>query len=167
MEKISILEFVKGLPFFEDFSEKEKSVLVNKEGIFEKYKSGETIIEEGAVESWLFVVLLGKIRLTKSSSADVKEGHISLKKPADIAIKELGAGSIFGEISLITNRPRNVTARAASEEVAVMKITKEILESFDHSIQIKFKKQFILNLAENLDDMNTQYVKLVSNAQKS
>ena len=66
IEKISVLDFIKSLPFFQQFTDKEKSELMNKEGIFEKYKQGDIIIREGKIESWLFVILLGKIRLTKS-----------------------------------------------------------------------------------------------------
>ena len=162
MEKISIIDFIKSLPFFEDFSEEEKSSLVNKKGLFEKYKEGDIIVKQGAVESWLYVVLLGKIRLSKTIEDEVEEGRISLTDAEEITVKELEIGSIFGEISLLTDRPRNVTARAASNDVAVIKITKEILESFDRNIQMKFQKQLLVKLAENLDDMNTECVKLKS-----
>jgi hypothetical protein len=43
-----------------------------------------------------------------------------------------------------------------------MKITKEILESFEQSTQMKIQKQFLTKLAENLDDMNTECIKLKS-----
>ena len=42
------------------------------------------------------------------------------------------------------------------------KITKEILESFEQPTQMKIQKQFITKLAENLDDMNTECIKLKS-----
>ena len=93
---------------------------------------------------------------------NIDEKRISLKKAVNITIKELEIGSIFGEISLITKRPRNVTALAASPEVAVMKITKEIIDGLDESIQMKFQKKLLLKLAENLDEMNTEWVKLKS-----
>ena len=166
MEKVSIIEFIKSLPFFNDFSEGEKSSIVNKKGLFGKYKEGEIIIKQGAIESWLFVVLLGKIHLLKSIEDNVEEGRISLTDPEEITVKELEIGSIFGEISLLTDRPRNVTARAASNDVAVLKITKEILESFDRNIQMKFQKQLLVKLAEHLDDMNTEYIKLKSTIKK-
>ena len=166
MEKISIIDFIKSLPFFEDFSEEEKSSLVNKKGLFEKYNEGDTIVKQGAIESWLYVVLLGKIRLSKTIEDEVGKGRISLTDAEEITVKELEIGSIFGEISLLTDRPRNVTARAASSEVAVLKITKEILESFDRNIQMKFQKQLLVKLAEHLDDMNTEYIKLKSTIKK-
>ena len=157
-EKISILEFIKSLPFFEGFTEEEKAELVNTKGTYEKYKEGDVIIKEGNIESWLFVLLLGKIRLTKSLTGNVAEGRISLKESVNLTVKELEIGSIFGEISLITKRPRNVTAIAAAPDVAVMKVTEEVLESFNKSIQMKFQKQLLLKLAENLDDMNTECI---------
>lgn len=166
MEKISIIDFIKGLPFFEDFSDEEKSSLVNKKGLFEKYNEGDTIVKQGAIESWLYVVLLGKICLSKTIEDEVGKGRISLTDAEEITVKELEIGSIFGEISLLTDRPRNVTARAASSEVAVLKITKEILESFDRNIQMKFQKQLLVKLAEHLDDMNTEYIKLKSTIKK-
>ena len=166
MEKISIIDFIKSLPFFEDFSEEEKSSLVNKKGLFEKYNEGDIIVKQGAIESWLYVVLLGKVRLSKTVEEEVEEGRISLTDAEEIIVKELEIGSIFGEISLLTDRPRNVTARAASKDVAVLKITKEILESFDRNIQMKFQKQLLVKLAENLDDMNTECVKLKSTIKK-
>ena len=153
MEKISILDFIKGLPFFEHFSEDEKSSLINSKGLFEKYSTGEIIIKQGAIESWLFIILQGKIKLSKEVNSNIDKSRISLTDSEEIVVKELDIGSIFGEISLITDRPRNVTARASSNEVAVLKITKE-------SIQMKFQKQLLTKLAENLDDMNTEFIKL-------
>ena len=167
VEKISIMDFIKGLPFFEEFSDDEKSKIINMEGVFEKYKEGEEIIKQGKVEPWLFVILLGKVRLTKSLTENIDEKRISLKNSLVITVKELGIGSIFGEISLITKRPRNVTAVAAAPEVAVMKITEEIVNDFDMSVQMKFQKKLLLRLAENLDDMNTQFIKLKSTTIKN
>ena len=162
MEKISILDFIKNLPFFADFTENEKSSLLKEEGIFEKYQEGETIIKQGATESWLYVVLQGKVGLYKSIDEGVDDGRISLKDSEEILVKEIEIGAIFGEISLITDRPRNLTARAASNDVSVIKITKSILDNFEQSIQMKIQKQLILKLAENLDNMNSECFKLKS-----
>ena len=166
MDKNPILEFIERLPFFQEFSDEEKAKLVNTSGIFEKYKDGETIISEGDSGSALFVVLTGSIRITKSTLAPVRDGHISLQEPEEITIAELKAGSIFGEVSLISNRPRNTNALADSQQVVVMKITKEIIERFNLVIQKKFQAQLILTLVQRLDDMNSKYIKLKSSLQK-
>jgi CRP/FNR family transcriptional regulator, cyclic AMP receptor protein len=166
LDKNPILEFIERLPFFQEFSDEEKAKLVNTSGIFEKYKDGETIISEGDSGSALFVVLTGSIRITKSTMAPVQDGHISLQEPEEITIAELKAGSIFGEVSLISNRPRNTNALADSQQVVVMKITKEIIERFNLVIQKKFQAQLILTLVQRLDDMNSKYIKLKSSLQK-
>ena len=166
MDKNPILEFIERLPFFQEFSDEEKAKLVNTSGIFEKYKDGETIISEGDSGSALFVVLTGSIRITKSTLAPVLDGHISLQEPEEITIAELKAGSIFGEVSLISNRPRNTNALADSQQVVVMKITQEIIDKFNLVIQKKFQAQLILTLVQRLDDMNTKYIKLKSSLQK-
>ena len=166
MEKNPIHEFIERLPFFQEFSDDEKAKLVNTFGILEKYKEGETIITEGESGSALFVVLAGSIRITKSTLAPVQEGHISLQEPEEVTIAELKAGSIFGEISLISNRPRNSNALADSPQVVVMKITTEIIEKFNLRIQKKFQAQLILTLVQRLDDMNSKFIKLKSTIQK-
>ena len=159
MEKNPIHEFIERLPFFQEFSDDEKAKLVNTFGIFEKYKEGES-------GSALFVVLKGSIRITKSTLAPVQEGYISLQEPEEITIAELKAGSIFGEVSLISNRPRNTNALAKSPQVVVMKITKEIIEKFNLIIQKKLQTQLILTLVQRLDDMNSKFIKLKSTIQK-
>jgi len=166
LDQNPILEFIERLPFFHEFSSEEKAKLVNTSGIFEKYEDGETIISEGDSGSALFVVLTGSIRITKSNATPVREGHISLQEPEDITIAELKAGSIFGEISLISDRPRNTNALADSQQVVVMKITQEIIEKFNLVIQKKFQAQLILILVQRLDDMNNKFVKLKSSTQK-
>ncbi len=166
MEKNPILEFIERLPFFQEFSEEEKSKLVSSNGIFEKYKNGDRIISEGETGSALFVVLTGTIRITKSTVSKVKEGHISLQEPEDITLAELKGGSIFGEVSLISDRPRNTSAHASSPEVVVMKITKEVIESFNLAIQKKFHTQLIQILVQRLDDMNSKYITLKASTTK-
>ena len=148
MEKDPILIFVERLPFFQEFSGDEKSKLVNTQGIFKKYKAGGVIFSEGDSGSSLFVVLTGTIKIVRASN-----------KRKGTGIAQLKAGSVFGEVSLISNRPRGTSAFAASE-VVLMQISKKVIESFDLSIQKKFQTQLIQVLAQRLDDMNTKYIKL-------
>ena len=112
------------------------------------------------------MVLTGSILIAKSTHASVKDGHISLQEPEKITIAELKAGSIFGEVSLISNRPRNTSVLADSAQVVVMKISKEVIESFNLSIQKKFQTQLIQVLVQRLDDMNTKYINLKATISK-
>lgn len=160
MDKNPILEFIERLPFFQEFSEDEKYNLVSSNGIFEKFKNGDRIISEGETGAALFVVLTGTVKISKSTVAQVKEGHISLQEPEQVTLAELKGGSIFGEVSLISDRPRNTSAHASSSEVVVMKITREVIEGFNLTIQKKFHTQLIQILVQRLDDMNSKYIKL-------
>jgi len=44
VEKISIMDFIKSLPFFDEFSDDEKSKIINMEGVFEKYKKEKKLL---------------------------------------------------------------------------------------------------------------------------
>ena len=167
MDKDPIEEFIERLPFFKEFSASERVKLVNTSGIFEKFKKDEVIILEGELSAAVYVILSGTIKIQKKSKVDVKENHISLQEPENISIAELKAGSIFGEISLISHRPRNTSAIASSNQVVVMKITDEVIENLNIAIQKKFQSQLIQTLVERLDEMNEKFIKLKTSILKN
>ena len=166
MENNPVEEFVERLPFFSEFSDSERLKLVNTPGIFEKFKKDEVIIAEGDMDSAVYIILTGNIKIKKKPKTVVKENHISLHDPEEITIAELKAGSIFGEISLISRHPRNTSAIASSAQVVVMKITNEVIDKFHLAIQKKFQKQLVNILVQRLDDMNEKYIKLKSSTSK-
>lgn len=167
MEKNPIEEFIERLPFFSEFSDSERVKLVNTSGIFEKFRMDEVIISEGDMDAAVFVILTGTIKIKKKPKINVKENHISLHDPEEITIAELKAGSIFGEISLISKQPRNTSAIASSGQVVVMKITNEIIEKFNLAIQKKFQSQLVHILVQRLDEMNDRYIKLKASTSKA
>jgi CRP-like cAMP-binding protein len=156
----SIEQFIDSLPFFKDFSNAEREKVLHTSGIFEKYNAGKVIIAEGDTTSAVFVVLKGTVTIQKQIKVDVTENHRSPQKQVNFTIKELNPGSIFGEISLISQRPRNTSAIASSNQVVVMKITNNIIEKFNFSIQRKLQNQLINILVERLEDMNEKFIKL-------
>jgi CRP/FNR family transcriptional regulator, cyclic AMP receptor protein len=64
----------------------------------ERFRSGETIFQEGEYGTKMYVV---------------KEGEVELSVRGKI-IGELGTGSILGEMALIDRKPRSASARAKS-----------------------------------------------------
>jgi CRP/FNR family transcriptional regulator, cyclic AMP receptor protein len=167
LAKNPIEEFIQRLPFFKEFSEAEREKVVQTSGVFEKYKAGKAIISEGETTAAVFVILTGTVVIQKQINIDSTENYISPQKQVDFTIKELKAGSIFGEISLISQRPRNTSAIATSNQVVVMKITEKIIEKFNFSIQRKLQNQLIHILVERLEDMNEQFIKLKSSKLKT
>ena len=146
----SLLHRINQVSFFDGFSHIEKGKLLEKIKMFKKYeKKGLTIFSEGAKGESMYVVLEGVIGITRLTFKHDKEKRVTLAK--------LKKGSVFGEISLLTNQNRTTGAITDSSLVIVMVIDKKTLESFDLGIQKLFHTQMISTLIHRLDDMNEKY----------
>ena len=146
----SLLHRINQVSFFDGFSHIEKGKLLEKVGMFKKYeKKGLTIFSEGAKGESMYVVLEGVIGITRLTFKHDKEKRVTLAK--------LKKGSVFGEISLLSNQNRTTGAITDSSLVIVMVIDKKTLESFDLGIQKLFHTQMILTLIRRLDGMNEKY----------
>jgi len=159
MVENSITKFINSILFFKEFTDAEKEKLINRADCFEQYSKKDLVFKQGDSGDTLFLVLQGKIALFRLGTIKV-EGRVSLKEEVDKKITTLTTGAIFGEISMLTESKRNVTARVESAQAVVMRISKKLIDSLDHSTQIKFHRQLLLSLATHLDDMNSQFVDL-------
>ena len=160
MVEDSITKFINTVLFFKEFSDVEKEKLISRANCFEKYSKEDVVFKQGDVGDTLFLVLQGKISLFRLGTIKVDEGRVSLKEEADKKITTLNSGVIFGEISMLTESRRNVTARVESQQAVLMKITKKLIDSLNHPTQIKFHRQLLLALATHLDNMNSQFIDL-------
>ena len=150
----SLLHRINQVSFFDGFSHIEKGKLLEKIKMFKKYeKKGLTIFSEGAKGESMYVVLEGVIGITRLTFKHDKEKRVTLAK--------LKKGSVFGEISLLSNQNRTTGAITDSSLVIVMVIDKKTLESFDLGIQKLFHTQMISTLIRRLDDMNEKYRDLI------
>ncbi len=70
-----------------------------------KFQAGETIFREGNPGNKLFIIRQGSVMLTKNID------------DAELPLTELGPGEVFGEMSLVDERPRSATAVAATDVV--------------------------------------------------
>ena len=146
----SLLDRINQVSFFDGFSHIEKSKLLEKFEMFKKYeKKGLTIFSEGAKGESMYVVLEGVIGITRLTFKNDKEKQVTLAK--------LKKGSVFGEISLLSNQNRTTGAITDSSLVIVMVIEKKTLESFDLGLQKTFYTQMISTLIRRLDGMNEKY----------
>ena len=160
MVEDSITKFINTILFFKEFTDAEKEKLISRVDCCEKYDKEDVIFKQGDIGDTLFLVLQGKINLFRLGTIKVDEGRVSLKEEFDKKITTLEPGSIFGEISMLTDSKRNVSARVESAQVVLMKITKKLIDSLNHHTQIKFHRQLLLSLAYHLDAMNSQFVDL-------
>ena len=151
----SLLHCINQVSFFDGFSHIEKGKLLEKIKMFKKYeKKGLTIFSEGAKGESMYVVLEGVIGITRVTFKHDKEKRVTLAK--------LKKGSVFGEISLLTNQNRTTGAITDSSLVIVMVIDKKTLESFDLGIQKLFHTQMISTLIRRLDGMNEKYRNVIA-----
>ena len=146
----SLLHRINQVSFFDGFSHIEKGKLLEKVEMFKKYEEkGWTIFSEGDKGESMYVVLEGVICITRLTFKHDKEKRVTLAK--------LKKGSVFGEISLLSNQIRTTGAITDSSLVIVMVIDKKTLESFDLGIQKLFHTQMISTLIRRLDGMNEKY----------
>jgi CRP-like cAMP-binding protein len=64
---------------------------------------GEAIVREGESGRSLFLIVQGTVRVTTGSTGE------------DVSLAALGAGDFFGEVSLLTGKPRTATVTALTE----------------------------------------------------
>ena len=122
--------------------------MLKTEGAFVKFKPYDNIIREGEIDESIFIILKGVVNITKQSLTD-------------IIISQLKAGSLFGEIALISDAPRTSNATAFTESI-LMKITKNMINQLPLALQKKLQDQLIRILAQRLDEMNEKFVKVIN-----
>jgi CRP-like cAMP-binding protein len=146
----ALLNCINQISFFEGFSSIEKEELLKKVSMFKKYdKKGKVIFSEEEKGNSMYVILEGVVAITRASFASDKKEQVTLAK--------LKKGSVFGEIALLSNQSRTTSAITESPLVIVMVIDKQMLESFNLSIQKIFHTKMIETLIRRLDDMNKKY----------
>ncbi|MBI2158768.1 MAG: cyclic nucleotide-binding domain-containing protein, partial [Candidatus Rokubacteria bacterium] len=69
----------------------------------EHFEADEVIFREGDRGDWLYVVLDGEVEVVRGVPG---QGEVTLRR--------LGAGECFGEIALISDRPRSATVRSVT-----------------------------------------------------
>lgn len=99
---------VKQFPLFADLSRKERELIKERLSITE-YKKGQVIYEEGSAASAFYCIVLGRVVLFTS---DKKGNHTILEY--------LHHGKYFGIISLLTNEPHSVTAKAVNDSTLLV-----------------------------------------------
>ena len=81
-----------------------------------KFKKGATIIHEGTTGSYAYLILSGSVEVSKQVGNE------------KLVLSRLVKGNIFGEMSLVDDKPRSATI-VALEDTEVRVITRERFES--------------------------------------
>ena len=105
-------------PLFEVLSADERAALI-KEMELEQHNEGDVIITEGEAGSSMYVIAHGEVKVY-THGAGGKGGNVYLAK--------LGEGDFFGEVSVLTGKPRTATI-TASKPTELLRLDKEKLDT--------------------------------------
>ena len=111
----------------------------------ESFRLGDVVFREGEVGDKLYLILDGKIRISREVSGMGEE-----------ALAVLGPGQAFGEMSLIDDFPRSADARV-HERCRLLVLTKEALEDLlflDKEIAYEILWNFVRILSSRLRETN-------------
>jgi cAMP-dependent protein kinase regulator len=89
-------------PLFKPFDHQQQMELIKRfEGL--DFEPGTVVIREGDVGQGLFVILLGEVEVVRTDTSGRER-----------KVARLGAGEIFGEMSLLGDRPTSATVRTVA-----------------------------------------------------
>jgi CRP-like cAMP-binding protein len=112
------------------------------------YQSGETIIEEGRVDDWLYFLIYGRVNIVKQNK--------------EISVITRG-GDVFGEMRFIDSSPRSASAYADGDTVCLALDTKYLEKlSGDDKVAFGYILYRILSgiLAEKLREATQELIAL-------
>ena len=116
------IELLKQVPLFNSCTRRDL-VLIARASDEIDFKPGRALIKEGAAGKEFFVIIEGTV--------DVERGG---KK-----IDALGPGDVFGEASLLTDKPRNATVKTTSDVQAVVLTKQRFRQVLSQNPLISFK----------------------------
>ena len=100
---LKIAADLKKMPVFEPFTMDELQTLLSMSKL-RRYKAGETIIQEGNIDSWIYFLISGKAEITQKGKT-----LALIDRPGDI----------FGEMRFIDNAPRSAAAIAKGGAICI------------------------------------------------
>lgn len=150
MDKLQLLELIKDVPFFRDFTLTEKHYLTTTDSQVILFHANENIINEGEMESALYIILKGEVGVTKNTI------HLDGgKNPKKTMLTKLVPGAVFGEVSLISKRARTTSVHAIGD-VFVLRMDGKMMETLEPKFMNKLQAMLINLLIQRLDTVNNQ-----------
>jgi CRP/FNR family cyclic AMP-dependent transcriptional regulator len=110
------------------------------------FKAGEVVFREGERGLTMFVVRTGQVRISKRVRA------------VERTLATLGPGEFFGEMAVLSGRPRTATATAI-DEISLLELDDKRFDAMIHS-QAEIAARIMKKLARRLDDADALIVTL-------
>jgi len=112
------------------------------------FRAGDSIINEGDVDNTFYLIRAGRVQVTT---------HNKAAPDKEVALGTLGEGSFFGEVSMLTNKPRTASVKAMGN-VELLGLTgekfNEISKQFPtvRKVVEAYLKQRVKNTIQRLKD---------------
>jgi len=103
-------------PLFEEMNEEEREAVVRVMTL-ERFSQGDIVITEGEQGSSLYVVVSGSVKV-----------YTRGQRGESVYLAQLSEGDFFGEVSVLTGKPRTATI-TASEPTELLRFDKESLDT--------------------------------------
>ena len=114
-----------------------------------EFPKGTVLFKEGDTGTEMYLINSGEVRLSRKTS------H------GNVVLATLGFGEFFGEMSVITNSPRTVTAETASD-CRLNVISKDVLETLitgNPLVALSILKKLVFRLEGTYDLIEDLFVK--------
>ncbi len=149
MEAGTIVRWLEGIPFFEDFKKEELESLASDQGHFYKYSEKDRIIQEGERDTALYILLKGSVRVSKQLP------------DKEMTLSVLNEGAIFGEMTLLRKGKR--TSSVTAEKTCVIMVLKPYtLQNLDGRLLAKIKDQLLKIVLRRFERLEGKYTDLVN-----
>jgi len=142
----------KNYVFFSDFSREELYSIFRMSG-HERFKTGETIIQEGTSGSKMYIIIVGKVAIMKESEGRKME------------INRLESGDCFGEMAIVDRMPRSASA-VALEPTTVIAINEVVLRTSDPQLCMKLYRSLASMISEKLRISDSKYFEIAAQVKK-
>ncbi|MFQ5964969.1 MAG: Crp/Fnr family transcriptional regulator [Candidatus Scalinduaceae bacterium] len=112
-----------------------------------EFPKGTVLFKEGDPGIEMYLICSGEVKLTRKTPN------------GEVIMATLGFGEFFGEMSVITNKPRTVTAVAVSD-CKLNVISKDILETLISSnplVALSILKKLLLRLESSYNQIEELY----------
>jgi len=101
-EIVRRLKALRGVEIFSSFSEEELTALANRL-VYAPFAKGDVVTRQGMVAHWLYILVAGEADIWLEESGERR------------LLTTLQAGSVFGEMGMLTGEPRRATVSAKSD----------------------------------------------------
>jgi len=118
-----------------------------------EFPKGAILFKEGDDGKEMYLINSGEVKLSRKTPQ------------GDIILAKLGFGEFFGEMSVITNQPRTITAEAVTD-CRLNVITKDVLETLVAGkplVALSILKKLMFRLEGAYDLIEDLYVKHIKN----